>query len=221
MVLRCARGTFLLPFFMPSVWLKRLSIILACAVPALAEAALEAPKDAPRASLAGQLLVASSSMGDPRFAQTVIFMARHDKNGALGIVINKPVGERPLASLLETLGEKETGVEGSVRIFAGGPVQPELGFVVHSADYRRAETIVVDARVAVTSTREILRDIAHKQGPHKSLLAFGYAGWGPGQLDGEMAQRAWFTAEEDVDLIFDLDRAKVWDEAMKRRTQDL
>ena len=206
---------------MPSPWLKRLSIILACAVPALTEAALEAPKDAPRASLAGQLLVASSSMGDPRFAQTVIFMARHDKNGALGIVINKPVGERPLASLLETLGEKETGVEGSVRIFAGGPVQPEMGFVVHSADYRRAETIVVDARVAVTSTREILRDIAHKHGPQKSLLAFGYAGWGPGQLDGEMAQRAWFTAEEDVDLIFDLDRAKVWDEAMKRRTQDL
>jgi putative transcriptional regulator len=208
---------------MPSAWLKRLSVILACVVPAaLAEAAREAPKDVPaQSSLAGQLLVATPSMGDPRFAQTVIFMARHDKNGAFGIVINKPVGERPLASLLEALGEKEEGVEGSVRIFAGGPVQPEIGFVVHSADYRRAETIVVDSRVAVTSTREILRDIAHKQGPQKSLLAFGYAGWGPGQLDGEMALRAWFTAEEDVDLIFDLDRAKVWDEAMKRRTQDL
>jgi putative transcriptional regulator len=207
---------------MPSVWLKRLSVILACALPALAEAALEAPKDVPaRATLAGQLLVASPSMGDPRFAHTVVFIARHDKNGAFGIVINKPVGERPLANLLETLGEKEPGVEGSVQIFAGGPVQPEMGFVVHSADYRLAETIVVDAHIAVTSTREILRDIARKQGPHKSLLAFGYAGWGPGQLDGEMAQRAWFTADEDVDLIFDLDRAKVWDEAMKRRTQDL
>jgi putative transcriptional regulator len=108
-----------------------------------------------------------------------------------------------------------------MRVFAGGPVQPEIGFVVHSADYRRAGTIVVDSRVAVTSTREILRDIAKKQGPQKSLLAFGYAGWGPGQLDGEMALRAWFTAQEDLDLIFDLDRAKVWDEAMKRRTQDL
>ena len=208
---------------MPSVWLRRLSVILACALPvAFAEAALEAPKDAPaRATLAGQLLVATPSMGDPRFAQTVILMARHDKKGAFGIVINKPVGERPLASLLETLGEKETGAEGSVRIFAGGPVQPEIGFVVHSADYRRAETIVVDSHVAVTSTREILRDIARKQGPQKSLIAFGYAGWGPGQLDGEMAQRARFTAEEDLDLIFDMDRAKVWDEAMKRRTQDL
>jgi len=203
-------------------WLKRLSVILACAVPALAQAALEAPKDLPaRASLAGQLLVATPSMGDPRFAQTVILMARHDKNGAFGIVINKPLGERPLASLLTALGEKDDGVAGSVRVFAGGPVQPEIGFVVHSADYRRAGTIVVDGRVAVTSTREILRDIARKQGPQKSLLAFGYAGWGPDQLDGEMALRAWFTAQEDVDLIFDLDRAKVWDEAMKRRTQDL
>ena len=207
---------------MPSFRLKHLCVILACAAPALAEAALEAPKDVPaRASLAGQLLVATPSMGDPRFAQTVIFMARHDKSGAFGIVINKPVGERPLASLLEALGDKEAGAAGSVRLFAGGPVQPEIGFVVHSADYRRAETIVVDARVAVTSTREILRDIARKQGPQKSLIAFGYAGWAPGQLEGEMALRGWFTAEEDVDLIFDMDRAKVWDEAMKRRTQDL
>jgi len=207
---------------MPPVWLKRLSVILACAMPALGQAALEAPKDLPaRASLAGQLLVATPSMGDPRFAQTVILMARHDKNGAFGIVINKPLGERPLASLLTALGEKDDGVEGSVRVFAGGPVQPEIGFVMHSADYRRAGTIVVDSRVAVTSTREILRDIARKQGPQKSLLAFGYAGWGPGQLDGEMALRAWFTAQEDVDLIFDLDRARVWDEAMKRRAQDL
>jgi putative transcriptional regulator len=207
---------------MPSVWFKRLSVVLACAVPALAEAALEAPKNVPaQASLAGQLLVATPAMGDPRFAHTVILMARHDKKGAFGIVINKPVGERPLASLLETLGEKETGAEGNVRIFAGGPVQPEIGFVVHSADYRRAETIVVDSHVAVTSTREILRDIARKQGPQKSLVAFGYAGWAAGQLEGEMAQRGWFTAEEDVELIFDMDRAKVWDEAMKRRTQDL
>jgi putative transcriptional regulator len=203
-------------------WLKRLSVILACALPALAYAAREAPKEVPaRGSLAGQLLVATPSMGDPRFSQTVILMARHDKAGAFGIVINKPLGERPLADLLAALGEKDEAVAGSVRVFAGGPVQPEMGFVVHSADYRRAGTIVVDSRVAVTSSREILRDIAKKQGPERSLLAFGYAGWAPGQLDGEMALHAWFTAEEDMTLIFDLDRAKVWDEAMKRRTQDL
>jgi putative transcriptional regulator len=206
---------------MPS-WLWRLTVLFACVVPALAYATREAPKDVPaHGSLAGQLLIATPSIGDPRFTQTVILMARHDQSGAFGIVINKPLGERPLASLLAALGEKDEGVEGSVRVFAGGPVQPEVGFVVHSADYRRAGTIVVDSRVAVTANRDILRDIAHKQGPQKSLLAFGYAGWGPGQLDGERALRAWFTAEEDVGLIFDLDRAKVWDEAMKRRTQDL
>jgi putative transcriptional regulator len=207
---------------MPCVWLKRLSVIFACVVPALAQAAREAPKDVPaRVSLAGQLLVATPSMGDPRFSQTVILMARHDKNGAFGLVINKPLGERSLASLLTALGEKDEGIEGRLPVYAGGPVQPEIGFVVHSADYRRAGTIVVDSRVAVTATREILLDIAHKHGPQKSLLAFGYAGWAPGQLEGEMALRAWFTAEEDIGIIFDLDRAKVWDEAMKRRTQDL
>jgi putative transcriptional regulator len=204
-------------------WLERLSVILACVVPAtLVDAALEAPREVPaQTSLAGQLLIASPSMGDPRFTQTVVLMARHDKTGAFGIVINRPVGERPLASLLEALGEKDAGVEGSVRIFAGGPVQRDLGFVVHSADYRASGTIAVDGRVAVTANRDVLRDIARKQGPKKSLIAFGYAGWGPGQLEGEMALRAWFTAQDDEGLVFDEDRDKVWDAAMKRRTQDL
>jgi putative transcriptional regulator len=208
---------------MASVWLERLSVILACVVPAtLVDAALEAPREVPaQTSLAGQLLIASPSMGDPRFTQTVVLMARHDKTGAFGIVINRPVGERPLASLLEALGEKDAGVEGTVRIFAGGPVQRDLGFVVHSADYRASGTIDVDGRVAVTANRDVLRDIARKQGPKKSLIAFGYAGWGPGQLEGEMALRAWFTAQDDEGLVFDEDRDKVWDAAMKRRTQDL
>jgi putative transcriptional regulator len=208
---------------MASVWLERLSVILACVVPAtLVDAALEAPREVPaQTSLAGQLLIASPSMGDPRFTQTVVLMARHDKNGAFGIVINRPVGERPLASLLEALGEKDAGGEGTVRIFAGGPVQRDLGFVVHSADYRASGTIDVDGRVAVTANRDVLRDIARKQGPKKSLIAFGYAGWGPGQLEGEMALRAWFTAQDDEGLVFDEDRDKVWDAAMKRRTQDL
>jgi putative transcriptional regulator len=92
---------------------------------------------------------------------------------------------------------------------------------VHSADYRASGTIDVDGRVAVTANRDVLRDIARKQGPKKSLIAFGYAGWGPGQLEGEMALRAWFTAQDDEGLVFDEDRDKVWDAAMKRRTQDL
>src|SRR5262245_37348138 len=117
-----------------------------------------APKSAAQApaagSLVGQLLVASPSMGDPRFAQTVILMVRHDKDGAFGIVVNRPVGERPLAALLESLGEKDVTATGNVRIFAGGPVQPEIGFVVHSSDYHRPTTLDVTARVAMTSSRE-------------------------------------------------------------------
>ena len=174
-----------------------------------------------RASLAGQFLVASPSMGDPRFDRAVILMVRHGADGALGIVINKPLGERPLANLLEIFGEKGSNAAGQVRIFAGGPVQRELGFVVHTADYRRSGTLDVDGRVAMTASREILRDIAANQGPKKSLIAFGYAGWAPGQLEGEMERRVWSTAPADETLIFDEDREKVWESAFSRRIQDL
>ena len=169
----------------------------------------------------GQLLVASPTMGDPRFVQTVILMVRHDRNGALGIVINRPLGDRPLAKLLEALGDKEAGVTGTVRIFAGGPVQPDVGFVLHSADYHRADTVDIDGHVAMTSSHEILRAIGNHRGPNKSLIAFGYAGWAPGQLEGELAHGFWFTTPQDAKLVFDDDRDAVWDHAMKRRTQDL
>jgi putative transcriptional regulator len=174
-----------------------------------------------RASLAGQLLIASPTIGDPRFDRTVVLMVEHTPNGALGIVINLPLEERPLAGLLEMLGEKNPTVAGTVRIFAGGPVQPTIGFVVHSAEYHRRGTVDIDGRVAMTSSREILLDIANDRGPSKSLVAFGYAGWAPGQLESELKRRAWYTAPADPQLIFDEDRAKVWDAAFARRTQDL
>jgi putative transcriptional regulator len=186
------------------------------------QAALQDPAADPgHASLAGQVLIASQGMRDPRFDHTVVLMVRHNKDGAFGLVINRLIGERPLAGVMSALGEKAEGVTGSLRIFAGGPVQPELGFVIHSADYRRAETIDIDGHVAVTASREILVDLANKRGPEKALMAFGYAGWAAGQLEGELALHAWFTAPQDIRLIFDTDRDKVWDEAMARRTQDL
>jgi putative transcriptional regulator len=206
------------------LWLKRLDLLIAAILlPAtLLHAALPAPAQAPqRAMLAGQLLIAAPAMADPRFYQAVILVVRHDQKGALGIVINRPLEDRSLASLLEALGEKDTAVAGSVRIFAGGPVQPEIGFVVHSADYHRPDTMDIDGRVAMTSSREILRDIGNKHGPAKSLVAFGYAGWGSGQLESELEQRFWFTTPADSKLIFDEERGTVWDDAMKRRTQDL
>jgi len=173
------------------------------------------------ASLAGQLLIAAPTIGDPRFAHAVVLMVRHDKEGAFGIVINRPVGERSIADLLEATGKDDTEVAGIVRVFAGGPVQPELGFVVHSAEYRRTETVDVDGRVAMTASRQILLDIGHSQGPEKALFALGYAGWGPGQLEGELARNSWFTTPEEPKLVLDDDRGNLWHEAMTRRTREL
>jgi putative transcriptional regulator len=160
-------------------------------------------------------------MSDPRFQHTVLLIVQHNKDGALGIVINRPREELSIAELLDALGLDSKGSEGKVRLYAGGPVQPEVGLVVHSAEYHRTGTINIDGRVAMTSNPDVLRDIGHHAGPRQSLVAFGYAGWGPGQLEGELAVGGWFTIPEEPTLVFDLDRGKLWDEAMKRRTISL
>jgi len=172
-------------------------------------------------SLVGQLLVASPVMGDPRFQRTVILIVRHNKQGAFGITINRPVGEHSLASLLEMLGERDPSAEGAVQIFAGGPVQPEVGFVIHSAEYIRDDTIAINGIVAVTSSADVLRDMSHHKGPRKSLVAFGYAGWAPGQLEAELARDDWSTTEADSKLIFEVSRDRVWESAVARRSKDL
>ena len=201
---------------------RMVGTVAACAAAILLMAALPEPGGTPgSASLAGQFLVASPEMDDPRFAETVILLVRHDQTGALGIIINRPVEERSLASLLAELGDQDLDARGTVRIFAGGPVERAAGFVIHSTDYHRAETMPVDPHVAVTSSPEILRDMGHGAGPAKALVAFGYAGWGPGQLEAEMAQRGWFTEPEDPKLLFDEDRGVVWKEALGRRSRDL
>jgi putative transcriptional regulator len=202
---------------------KRLALTLAAMmVPALVHAALPAPAETPgRSFLTGQLLIASPAMRDPRFDHVVILMVRHNQDGALGIVINRPIGDRSLGALLQALGENASSVSESVKVYRGGPVEAEQGFVIHSADYHRAETLDIDGRVAMTASAEVLRDIANKSGPQKILIAFGYAGWGPGQLEAELARNAWFTAPEDPALVFDDARDQVWEHAMRRRTQDL
>jgi len=207
-----------------AAWIGGLLICLvALLLPAsLLHAALPKHKPATEsASLAGQLLIASPKMPDPRFQRTVILMVRHGKDGALGITINRPVGEQPLAGLLEKLGEPDASVEGSVQIFAGGPVQPGVGFVLHTPDYTRPETFVVDRRFSMTQSREVLRDIGNKRGPEKALVAFGYAGWAPGQLEAELDAEAWFVAPADTKLVFDVARDTVWEQAMARRPRDL
>ncbi len=167
-------------------------------------------------SLTGQLLIASPALRDPPFDHAVILVAQHNRGGALGIVINRPLGRRPIASLLEAFGADASGVTESVRIFLGGPVNPEVGFVIHSADYHGADTTDIDGRVALSAAPAILRDIGLGKGPHKSLVALGYAGWAPSQLDDELAQGVWDTVPEDPALVFDDDRSKVWVDALAR-----
>ena len=207
-----------------SNWLSRLILILtAIVVPgtflnAAQPCCVQAPVND---SLAGQLLIASPAIRDPHFDHAVILVVRHNNDGAMGIVINMPTEERPLANILEMVGEKDTNVTGKVQLFAGGPVQPELGFVIHSSDYRGPGTIDVNERVLMTSNGRILRDIGNNKGPRKTLIAFGYAGWAAHQLDDELRRRVWFTTPADVNLIFDENREKLWESAYARRAQDL
>jgi putative transcriptional regulator len=160
-------------------------------------------------------------MGDPNFRHAVILMVRHDKTGALGIIINRPIQEVPLARLMDLVGKRSTGITGRAQVFAGGPVDPQIGFVVHTAEYHRSGTIDIDGHVAMTSDPEALSDICNHKGPRQSLIAFGYAGWGPGQLESEMMLGGWFTMPEDPKFVFDMDRDKLWDEMTKRRTYPL
>lgn len=173
-----------------------------------------------RTSLAGQFLIATDLLSGSPSERTVILMARHSKAGALGIVINRPLDRRPIASLLQAFGADASGVTDSVRIFLGGPVSPEVGLVIHSADYHLTDTLDIDGRVALSVAADVLRDIGLGKGPSNSLVAFGYAGWAPQQLDDEIARGDWYTVPEDPALVFDDDRSKVWDDAMARRKMD-
>jgi putative transcriptional regulator len=157
-------------------------------------------------SLAGQL-------------HAVILLAKHTREGALGLVINRPGKMLPIADLLAAFGGDASGVNGDIQVFVGGPVDPGVGFVVHSTDYRTPTTLDIDGRVALTIAPDVLRDIGLGKGPKKSLAAFGYAGWAPAQLDNELAHGVWITMPEDPALVFDDDRATLWDEAFARGRQ--
>ncbi len=148
------------------------SLITLVAPVALIAPASAIPEVAPGdATLVGKLLIATPAIGDPRFVNTVILMVRHSKSGAMGLTINRPIGQRPLANLLQATDHDTSGAAGQITIFAGGPVQPEAGFILHDTSYRRADTIDIDGRVAMTSSPEILGDIGGHAGPLKFLVA--------------------------------------------------
>lgn len=202
--------------YRPFTALRWASAAIAVLLPAaVLHAALspEQPDVAGPTSLAGQLLIASGDMRDP-FDHAVILMAQHSRDGALGIVINHPLGTRPIAALLQALGADADGVTGNVQIFLGGPVGPTTALVIHDAGYRRDGTLDIDGRIALSDAADVLGDIGIGKGPSKSLVALGYAGWAPAQLDDEISRGAWVTMPEDPKLVFDDDRAKVWTDAM-------
>lgn len=153
-------------------------------------------------SLAGHLLIAMPQMQDPRFARSVIFICAHSADGAMGLVVNKVVEQPSMADLLRQLGISSSDLTGGPVHF-GGPVEAGRGFVLHSPDYTEEGTLMVDGRVGLTATMDILRAIGRGAGPRRSLLALGYAGWGPGQLDAEIQANGWLHVAADDALIFD------------------
>ena len=161
--------------------------------------------------LDGQLLIAMPAMGDPRFERSVIYLCAHSSEGAMGIIINQRAPNISFTELLEQLNivPAEERIEvpptlGAMEVHLGGPVETGRGFVLHSADYFKAEsTLPIDERVCLTATIDILRDIAKGSGPNRALLALGYAGWGPGQLEDEIQANGWLNCPADPDLIFD------------------
>jgi putative transcriptional regulator len=188
---------------------------LATAV-ALAHAGFAAEGRAPR-SLAGQLLVATDELRDPRFGRTVIYMVQHDASGATGLVVNRPLREMPLAQLLERFGLDARGVGGRIMVHQGGPVDPGRGVVLHTTDYNGDGTEVVQGGIAVTSRPGILRAIAEGSGPRRALFVAGYAGWAPGQLESEIRAGAWVDGPADETLLFDTEADKKWERAFAGR----
>jgi putative transcriptional regulator len=170
----------------------------------------------PAASLVGRFLVAAPSMPDERFQKSVVFICKHDDEGALGIIVNNKVDDLPLGQVFKQLGIEVPQATDEKPVLFGGPVETSRGLVLHSADYKREETLLIDGGMALTASLEILRDIAGGQGPKNAWLALGHSGWAPGQLDQEMQDNAWLVVDGDADLVFDTNFEAKWQRALDR-----
>ncbi len=170
----------------------------------------------PSASLVGRFLVAAPSMPDERFQKSVVFICKHDEEGALGIIVNNQVDDLPLAQVFKQLGIEVSAIETERPVLFGGPVETSRGLVLHSADYKREETLLIEGGMALTASLEILRDMAGGSGPKQAWLALGHSGWAPGQLDREMQDNAWLVVDADAGLVFDADFTAKWQRALDR-----
>lgn len=166
-------------------------------------------------SLEGKLLIAMPGMGDPRFEKSVVFMCAHSPEGALGLIVNKPAPELKFSALLKQLGVEVGDPARDIRVHFGGPVDNGRGFVLHSSDYSSTDsTLAVNESFGMTATLDVLEDIARGSGPDEALLALGYSGWGPGQLESEILQNGWLTCDADHDLVFGPEDGSKWTAAL-------
>jgi putative transcriptional regulator len=167
-------------------------------------------------SLEGKLLIAMPGMGDPRFEHSVVFMCAHSEEGALGLIVNKPAPELRFAALIEQLGFDVGDPKRDIRIHFGGPVEHGRGFVLHSSDYRsEGSTLEVDDSYSMTATMDVLEQIARGDGPSSALLALGYSGWGPGQLEAEILQNGWLTCDAAPEIVFGENDETKWSAALR------
>ena len=171
--------------------------------------------------LEDQFLLAMPSMSDSRFERTVIYMCSHSSDGAMGLVVNKPMDWISFAELLDQLSIAVDGEVPDLPIHAGGPVETGRGFVLHTADFLQDSTLEIGRSRALTATVDILKAIAGGTGPRHSLLALGYASWAPGQLESEIQQNAWLTLPADDDLLFRTSLDAKYTEALGRLGIDL
>lgn len=182
--------------------------------PSKAETAKERQESA--RFLTGQLLVAMPAMADPRFAQSVIYVCAHTEEGAMGIVVNRPLAKPSFEELLRQLDVEPTPPARQIRLYAGGPVDRARGFVLHTADWTGDGSLKVTDDLALTASLDVLKAIAEGGGPREGILALGYAGWGPGQLDAEIQQNAWLSMQADETMVFDDDHDTKWRRAFAK-----
>ena len=168
-------------------------------------------------SLTGQLLVAMPQMQDPRFARSVVYMCAHSEDaGAMGLVINKTIDALTLDELYAHLKIEPVRANRPRPVHFGGPVDRGRGFVLHSADYREDRTLDITGGFAMTATIDILRAMGKGEGPRQSLLALGYAGWAPGQLDAEIQANGWLSVDADAEIVFEEADDSKWQRALAK-----
>ena len=167
-------------------------------------------------ALTGKLLVAMPQLMDPRFTHAVILICGHDKQGAMGLVLNRLIDSLTLQELLDQLNMKVPLIKEEIPIHFGGPVEMGRGFILHSTDYLHKASVKINDDVALTATIDILNEIATGHGPHHKILALGYTGWSAGQLETELQQNSWLVVEADLNLIFTKELDLLWKHVLNK-----